>query len=278
MRHSDSPKSRRYTAMGALLAAILPLAAAPCGAQGSPNYVLTVAGGGPLLQTGGAFSVSLDSFAGNLSGWFLGVCHDEAALELLSVENGSTTLTVLNGGPADFILNAITAGGYTQLVIICPLLNCATLPPGQDYELTIGHYAPMPGTSGSTDICPCDGIGSPPITTSVVVSGNGIPPTALCGQVEIAPQSDIFVRGDANDDGTVNIADPIWLLSELFSGGPHTDCAGANDANSDGTLDIADPLFLLGDQFGSGPDPAAPYPDCGSTPDPADCVTFTSCP
>ena len=33
-----------------------------------------------------------------------------------------------------------------------------------------------------------------------------------------------FLRGDPNDDGRNDIADAIWIVAELFRGGPETDC------------------------------------------------------
>lgn len=54
----------------------------------------------------------------------------------------------------------------------------------------------------------------------------------------------LFRRGDANDDGTLNISDPVYLLSYLFVGGgppppPFADCG--EDPTPDG-LDCAGPL------------------------------------
>lgn len=54
-----------------------------------------------------------------------------------------------------------------------------------------------------------------------------------------------FVRGDANRDGTVDLADAIFLLRHLFSGGPGGACADARDANDDGSADVADAVTVL---------------------------------
>lgn len=91
-----------------------------------------------------------------------------------------------------------------------------------------------------------------------------------------------FVRGDANNDGDFNIADPIYTLSNLFPNGvaPGTLCADASDANDDGELNIADPVTSLGALF-SAPTMPLPAPSgaCGPdpTPDTLDCAV-TSCP
>ena len=59
-----------------------------------------------------------------------------------------------------------------------------------------------------------------------------------------------FIRGDANDDGSLNIGDVVWLLNELFvAGSPQTDCPLADDANADGLVNIADAITLLDHLF-----------------------------
>ena len=47
-----------------------------------------------------------------------------------------------------------------------------------------------------------------------------------------------FIRGDANDDGLYNIADPVYILDTLFSGGNDPVCDEAVDANDDGSIDM----------------------------------------
>ena len=54
-----------------------------------------------------------------------------------------------------------------------------------------------------------------------------------------------FLRGDANVDGRVNIADGIWLLQHLYLGGPGGECAAARDTNADGVVDLADAAHII---------------------------------
>jgi hypothetical protein len=90
-----------------------------------------------------------------------------------------------------------------------------------------------------------------------------------------------FVRGDSNDDGDLNIADPILVLSFLFnSSGGEVFCPDALDANDDGSIDITDAIGLLGYSFLGGLPPRPPFPDCGL--DPIEdslflCDTFVVC-
>ena len=65
-----------------------------------------------------------------------------------------------------------------------------------------------------------------------------------------------YIRGDANADGGIDIADVVYLLNYLFSDGPEpVPCLDAGDANCDGTVDIADVVYLINYLFNDGPPP-----------------------
>lgn len=89
-----------------------------------------------------------------------------------------------------------------------------------------------------------------------------------------------FRRADANADGIIDIADPIWNLSFFFAGGTPPTCMEAGDANDDGLYNVADPIFLFDYIFLSGPQPPAPFPDCGPDPSPGalSCDAYGACP
>jgi hypothetical protein len=87
--------------------------------------------------------------------------------------------------------------------------------------------------------------------------------------------------GDANQDGSTNIADAIWLLGHLFLGTfPVLPCDGGTastpapgalsllDQSGDGDMDLTDPIGLLNHLFSSGP----PHP-LG-----AGCTSVAGCP
>ena len=82
---------------------------------------------------------------------------------------------------------------------------------------------------------------------------------------QFVPRDIPFVRGDANSDGAVNIADSVFVLAFLFSGGTAPRCEDAADFDDDGTLTITDPVYLLGYLFSGGPVPPRPFPQCGAT-------------
>ena len=58
-------------------------------------------------------------------------------------------------------------------------------------------------------------------------------------------------------------------MHHLFLGLPTPYCKDAADADDNGTLEVSDPIVLLGALFRGGSLPAAPYPDPGfdETPD-----------
>ncbi len=74
-----------------------------------------------------------------------------------------------------------------------------------------------------------------------------------------------FIRGDVDCTGSVDLADPIFMLNHMFLGGPVPCCNDAVDANSDQIRDISDPIFLLNFLFVHGAQPEAPFPRCTSS-------------
>lgn len=76
-----------------------------------------------------------------------------------------------------------------------------------------------------------------------------------------------FRRGDATDDGAVNITDAIFVLNFLFLGGDTPACLDAADANDDGGVNITDGITILNFLFLGGDAPPRPGPtNCGPDP------------
>ena len=103
-------------------------------------------------------------------------------------------------------------------------------------------------------------VGLSPLDAQVTAPGPG---TIQPGGPPISVGGNQFIRGDANVDGMVNIADGIEMLSFLFSGAT-IDCLAAADMNSDGSVDISDPIGLFGFLFQGQAAPGAPFPNCGN--------------
>ena len=79
-----------------------------------------------------------------------------------------------------------------------------------------------------------------------------------------------FLRGDCNDDGSVDISDASCILNWLFLGGLGLGCLASANTNADSGADISDATYLLNFLFLGGPSPVAPYPDCGVGTQPTD--------
>jgi len=90
------------------------------------------------------------------------------------------------------------------------------------------------------------------------------------------PHNARFLRGDSNDDGSVDISDAVAVLGYLFQGGNAPYCADAADANDDGQVDIGDPILILRSLFQRSARIRPPYPRAGydRTPDELDCDIY----
>jgi hypothetical protein len=83
----------------------------------------------------------------------------------------------------------------------------------------------------------------------------------------------VFIRGDADQDGTVTISDAVHLLNWLFRHRELSACFDAADSNDDGRVNVSDAVKVLLHCVGRGTPPAAPYPRSGVDPtaDPFEC-------
>ncbi len=99
---------------------------------------------------------------------------------------------------------------------------------------------------------------------------------AVVSEEPTAPQ---FIRGDANADGAVNIADAVFVLTYLFANGDAPPCFDAGDTNDDADVAISDAVYLLQHLFADGPALPFPYPGCGYDPsaDELDCAAYAHC-
>ncbi|MEM7164994.1 MAG: FG-GAP-like repeat-containing protein [Planctomycetota bacterium] len=142
--------------------------------------------------------------------------------------------------------------------------------------LTLAETIPTTGAPLQGVAEDLDGDGDYDIATTSIFQGQ-------VGRVAFYENSTLaggtaFVRGDANVDGTWNLADPIKVLGFLFSSEP-LDCESAADANDDEGINLADVVYSLTQLFASGP----PFPTpttCGTDPTSGSlsCAGFAACP
>lgn len=76
------------------------------------------------------------------------------------------------------------------------------------------------------------------------------PVTPDCGQVGCCDAA-----GDANDDASVNIGDPVYVINYVFKGGPPPVCRAEGDPNADCAINIGDAVDLINFIFKGGPAP-----------------------
>ena len=87
------------------------------------------------------------------------------------------------------------------------------------------------------------------------------------GLYEFRDDTGPYIRGDANGDGDVDIADAQTVLGVLFRGDPEKlDCEKSADFNDSAKLDIADPIATLRFLFLGADDPPQPFSACGRDP------------
>ena len=79
-------------------------------------------------------------------------------------------------------------------------------------------------------------------------------------------QDQPFVRGDANTDRRIDLADAVTVLSYLFLGTQSLKCGDAADVDDSGALDITDPIALLKYLFLGAAPPREPFPTPGIDP------------
>jgi hypothetical protein len=94
--------------------------------------------------------------------------------------------------------------------------------------------------------------------------------TPLLGEmrIEVCPASagGLQKPGDENQDGALNISDPVAVLNHLFTGtNPTLPCGdgtpsdpanlGVLDLNGSGAIDVSDPVYALNFLFSGGPPP-----------------------
>ena len=174
-------------------------------------------------------------------------CSDPSVVEPVAVSLSEEMLTVNNGDLPEFsnvsvspegpaVQLSFTFGGFP----FTPLSGTET-PLGEISYLATGAE----GDQTSIFSCP---LTDPPAASLVFIDGNQVL-ADLEGELIVGTR---FLRGDINDDGLFDLADPIALGAYLFNGGVDSVCPRAGDATLDGVRDLADMITMIQALFGGG--------------------------
>ncbi len=142
-----------------------------------------------------------------------------------------------------------------------------------DFVVQEGDYRLQGGTP-AMDMGLMDGLAGTDLGGGPRVCGESVD----LGAYELC--SNGFRRGDGNQDGLLDISDPVVILGHLFLGEPASvPCRKSMDVDDTGVLDISDPISLLNFLFLAGASPPPPFEFCGSDPtaDDISCSFFEGC-
>ena len=182
-----------------------------------------------------------------IAGFLFQFCHDPLVVDPVSVSLSDTILTIDDGNLPAFSQTFVTDDG-AFLSAVFTIQGIPTLiPPGTVTPIGQVNYVAVGASGAQTPIFSCNLI-SPPTNSYVVIN---------TVQSEVSIEGELIVtspfrRGDVNDDGAFDLADPIALGNYLFAGGDDSVCPRAGDANLDGVRDLADMVTLLQGLFGDG--------------------------
>jgi hypothetical protein len=223
--------------------------------------VIAGASGSSLVITGiaeadaGSYDVVISSACGSAT----------SAAAVLEVRAGPVIDGVSAGGaycPDESVVLEVAAQGHD--LRFQWLRDGAELPGEEGAALVLEPF--QPSDAGSYSVVVTNDCGSAQSAAAAVLLSDD------CGAM--------FIRGDGNGDGHVDISDVISGLNFLFRGLGTPGCLETVDANDDGGTDIADPIYLLGWLFRGGAAPPEPGgAGCGADPtaDDLTCASY-ACP
>ena len=133
------------------------------------------------------------------------------------------------------------------------------------FELTLSVDGSYRVTAEADDSRRCDDVAEDSVCRTVIVVGGGG-----------------FRRGDADDNGQVQLTDAVNILGFLFQGTAIPTCMEAADADNNDQVQLTDAVRILGFLFQGSAAPVDPGPvACGPDPDgdsdTLDCGEFLSC-
>jgi len=173
---------------------------------------------------------------------------DEIDLVVAFPHTATLTLTVdsvtATGTRANSFVQIPTGGPDTVAIIVIPAPTTAhsPLPPGDGTILNLWLSA--------------TGYGTVKLDTATFNGYVNIVKSRYGSYVPVAKSFNIIIhrRGDANDDGFLNVSDAVYLINYVFKHGPTPDSYLGN-ANGDLTINVGDVVYLINYIFKGGPPP-----------------------
>lgn len=206
----------------------------------------------------------------DLLGFSFGIRYDPAALALVSVTKEGT-----DAAGAEFFEGKIKEAegliGYGCVVSVNTDPRASKIPSGSG-RLLANLVVDIIGAPGSTtqlilETVPTNDDPDTPVKCVLTDDlGRSIAPTLVSGSVTVEAGDVPFVRGDANGDEDVDIADGVRVLVYLFVGGVTPTCLDALDADDTGVVDVSDAVYVLDYLFKSGSPIPLPFPEAGIDP------------
>jgi len=185
--------------------------------------------------------------------------------ELLATNAGAGP-DFFNWTPRD---QGMLVGYITELIPPTTILHA----PGEVFTAT---FFVEPTQAGAAIPLVVEGIPglSPPLGYDVILQlpdGSVVeaPTTSIGLDLNISNQFP-FMRGDANQNGEIDLVDAVRTLEVMFLGAP-PECIAAVDANDSGDLTLTDTMTVLDYLFASGTPLPEPTAECGGDQTGLDC-------
>lgn len=171
----------------------------------------------------------------------------------------------LGTGEGEFKPGSLTLWPFEAIIMD---IKTADFDDDGNLDLAMGVFGLIMGDSKSgVAIFKGKGDGSFPVEDSEYFS-SGSSPGGYQTMLSLYPEPEphLFIRGDVNNDGRLDLSDAIFILNSLFAGGIPPECLDSADVDDDGKLTIGDAIYLLNYMFSGGPAPKPPFPEAGVDP------------
>lgn len=229
---------------------------------------------------------SSQGYPNTVQGWSMSMNIDPTMLTVTGIDYGAYVATVNGGQPPAFWSVNTSVPGFT-VGAVYDLFGNAVCVYDVAKEALLVDLATVPAAFAGNSVGASvpllwAELGAPPVENIFVLAGGlSVDSSATNGTIDLVPSGVNFLRGDGDGNGSLSaITDAVAILNYQFNNGT-LPCLDAADFNDDGAINLPDPIAILNWGFVMGPAPQAPFPLCGTDPsaDALDCATPpTLCP